>query len=88
VTLHELGCLKAQQGQIEEATALFNQSLEINERMNNVYRKAMTLQWLGGLAAYAEEDFYTAVDYFSNPWEILQRLQSPEAENAKQCSPD
>jgi tetratricopeptide (TPR) repeat protein len=84
VTLHELGRLKAQQGQIEEATALFNQSLDINERINNVYRKAMTLQWLGGLAAYAEEDFYTAVDYFQQSLEILQRLQSPEAENAKQ----
>jgi len=84
VTLHELGRLKAQQGQIEEATGLFNQSLDINERINNVYRKAMTLQWLGGLAAYAEEDFYTAVDYFQQSLEILQRLQSPEAENAKQ----
>jgi len=84
VTLHELGRLKAQQGQIEEATALFNQSLEINERINNFYRKAMTLQWLGGLAAYAEEDFYTAVDYFQQSLEILQRIQSPEAENVRQ----
>ncbi len=41
----------ANKGEVDEAIALFNQSLEITERIGDVQGKAATLQWLGILYA-------------------------------------
>ncbi|MHC5735911.1 tetratricopeptide repeat protein [Nostoc sp.] len=44
--MHELGNLYANKGEVDQAIALFNQSLEINERIGNVQGKAATLDCL------------------------------------------
>ncbi|BAY19400.1 TPR repeat-containing protein [Anabaenopsis circularis NIES-21] len=51
VTLHCLGILYANKGEIDQAIALYNQSLELNERIGNVQTKAATLHQLGILYA-------------------------------------
>jgi tetratricopeptide (TPR) repeat protein len=83
-TLHCLGSLKAKLGLIEEAIPLFRQSLEIKESIGDVEGKAMTLSWLGGLAADVQGDFAAALDYLQQSLDILERLQSPNAEIARQ----
>ncbi len=79
-TLHQLGILYADKGEVDEAIALFNQSLEINERIGNVQDKAMTLWWLGDLAEQQGE-YTKAISYLQPALEILQRLKSPHAES-------
>jgi tetratricopeptide (TPR) repeat protein len=79
-TLHELGCIYANKGEVDEAIALFNQSLEINERIGNVQTQAMTLWWLGHLAEQQGE-YTKAISYLQPALEILQRLKSPDAES-------
>ncbi|MFN6526086.1 CHAT domain-containing protein, partial [Nostoc sp. ChiSLP03a] len=48
---HGLGLLKANSGEIEEAIALYQQSLAITEQIGNVQGKAATLHSLGSLKA-------------------------------------
>ena len=76
--------LKADQGDVSGAIALFQQSLDIKEQIGNAQGKAMTLQWLGGLAAYAQQDYETGIRCFQESAEILERIGSPEAVNARQ----
>jgi tetratricopeptide (TPR) repeat protein len=82
-TLHQMAILKANQGDIDEAIALFQQSLDIKERIGNVHGCAMTLQWIGGLAADVSHDYGTGIRCFQESLEILERIGSPEAVNAK-----
>lgn len=77
--MHCLASLKASQGEIEEAITLYQQSLEIKERIGNIQGRATTLAMLGQLLAYKQGDFDTALDYLQQSVEILQRLQLPEA---------
>ncbi|GBE93552.1 NB-ARC domain-containing protein [Nostoc cycadae WK-1] len=49
--MHQLGILYANKGEVDEAIALFNQSLEITESIGNVQTKAATLHQLGILYA-------------------------------------
>ncbi len=49
--LQNMGTFKAQQGDIEEAIALYNQSLQINESINNVRGKAANLHGIARLKA-------------------------------------
>jgi tetratricopeptide (TPR) repeat protein len=72
----------ANKGEVDEAIALFNQSLEINERIGDVQGKANTLWWLGHLAEQQGE-YTKAISYLQPALEILQRLQSPDAEGVK-----
>jgi tetratricopeptide (TPR) repeat protein len=84
-TLHQMGIIKANQEKIEEAIALFKQSLALKESMGNVYNvygKAMTLQWLGILVA-RQGDVFAALEYLLESLEILEWLQSPEAEKVR-----
>ncbi|WP_244142056.1 tetratricopeptide repeat protein [aff. Roholtiella sp. LEGE 12411] len=64
------------------AYALYNQSLSITERIGNVQGKAMTLWWLGHLAEQQGE-YTKAISYLQPALEILQRLNSPDAEQVK-----
>jgi len=48
----------------------------------------MTLQWLGWLAADAQGDYETAFNYLQQSLDILQHLQSPEAEKVKKIIAD
>ncbi|WP_392481054.1 tetratricopeptide repeat protein [Nostoc sp. C110] len=65
---------------MDEAIALFNQSLEITERIGDVQTKAINLWWLGGLAEQQGE-YTKAISYLQPALEILQRLKSPHAES-------
>ena len=64
---------------MDEAIALYNQSLEITQRIGNVPTQAMTLWWLGHLAEQQGE-YTIAISYLQPALEILQRLKSPDAE--------
>ena len=83
-TLHQLASLKANTGQIEEVIALYQQSLEIKERIGDAQGKAATLAMLGQLLADKKGDFDTALNYLQQSLEILQRVQSPDAETVRQ----
>ncbi|WP_257798644.1 tetratricopeptide repeat protein [Nostoc edaphicum] len=60
--------------------ALYNQVLEIDERIGNVQGKAITLWRLGHLAEQQGE-YTKAISYLQPALEILQRLKSPDAES-------
>lgn len=75
--------LKANQGEIEDAIALFQESLNITEKIGDIQTKSMTLQWIGGLAADVQKDYETGIQCFRESLEILQRIGSPKAENAE-----
>ncbi len=79
-TLNNLGMIYANKGEVDEAIALFNESLEIRERIGDVQGQAMTLWWLGGLAEQQGE-YTKAISYLQPALEILQRLKSPDAES-------
>ncbi|NJM22146.1 MAG: tetratricopeptide repeat protein [Richelia sp. SM1_7_0] len=81
--MHSLGRLKANRGEIEDAIALFQQSLAINEQISNVKGKAITLSCLGQIAEQ-QGDYDQALDYLEPALEILQRIQSPDAEAVRQ----
>ncbi|MDX2216576.1 MAG: tetratricopeptide repeat protein [Oculatellaceae cyanobacterium bins.114] len=74
--LQELATLKANQGKIEEAIALFHQVLELQEKSGDAYGRAITLSWLGYLAE-KQGDLTTALTHLQPSLEILQSLQSP-----------
>ncbi|MEH2266200.1 tetratricopeptide repeat protein, partial [Nostoc sp.] len=82
-TLHEMGILKANRGEIEEAIALFQQSLAITEQIGHVQDKAMTM-WCLGHIAEQQGNYNQALDYLQPALEILQRIQSPDAEAVRQ----
>ncbi|NEO97934.1 MAG: tetratricopeptide repeat protein [Symploca sp. SIO2E9] len=54
-TVHNIADLKAQQGELEEALALYQQSLQIEESINNVRGKAATLHAIADLKAQQGE---------------------------------
>ncbi|MDB9308163.1 tetratricopeptide repeat protein [Aphanizomenon sp. CS-733/32] len=68
--------------------ALYQQSLEIKESIGNVQGKAITLAMLGQLLADEKGDFVTALDYLQESLEILQRIQSPDAETVREIIND
>jgi tetratricopeptide (TPR) repeat protein len=84
-TLHELATLKTNMEEIDQAIALYQQSLEIKEGIGDAQGKAITLGMLGQLLANGKGDFETARDYLQQSLEILQRLESPDAEIARQA---
>ncbi|MFN9206644.1 MAG: tetratricopeptide repeat protein, partial [Pseudanabaena sp.] len=77
-TLNQMASIYARQGQVEQAIALYQQSLEINERIGNVQTKANTLANMGVLLAN-NGDFQTAISYLQESLTILQHLKSPDA---------
>jgi tetratricopeptide (TPR) repeat protein len=77
-TLHCLAIIYANQGEIDQAIALFQQSLEIKEKIGDVQGKAMTLWWLGHIAN-GQGKSEQALIYLQESFEILQRLRSPDA---------
>ena len=77
-TLHQLAGIYANQGEIDQAIALFQQSLEITEKIGDVQGKAMTLWWLGTIAN-GQDNSEQALIYLQESFEILQRLRSPYA---------
>ena len=78
-TLHQLAILYADQGEIDQAIALFQQSLEIKEKIGNVQGKAITLAMMGQLLADEKGDYQQGLAYLEQSLAILQRLRSPDA---------
>ena len=78
--MHQLAIIYANKGEVDEAIALFNQSLEITQRIGDVETQAMTLWWLGDLVEQQGE-YTKAISYLQPALEILQRLESPDAES-------
>lgn len=90
---HDIAYTYAEQGQMEEAVAFFQKSLELKERIGDVLGKAKTLAMLGQILAseailgqvLADEqgEFTTAMNYLQQSLEILQQLKSSDAENVR-----
>jgi tetratricopeptide (TPR) repeat protein len=83
-SLHQLAILKTSTGDIAGAIALYEQSLAINESIGYLQGKAMSLECLGWLAATEKGDFATGLNYLQQSLQILEYIQSSEAENVKQ----
>ncbi len=72
-TLHSLGRIYANKGEVDKAIALYNQVLEIDECTGNVQGKAATLKQLGIL--YANKgDVDQAIALFNQSLEIEERI--------------
>ncbi|MBO1053020.1 MAG: tetratricopeptide repeat protein [Dolichospermum sp. DET73] len=84
-TLGNMAYINAKQGNTEEAITQFKQllALELHENNENFTLKARTLAMLGQLLAYQKRDFVTALEYLQQSLEILQRIQSPQAETVR-----
>ena len=63
LALHELGSLKANQGEIDDAIYLYQQSLDLTEQTADIQAKAATLRKLGGMYQ-ARGDSNTAQSLF------------------------
>jgi tetratricopeptide (TPR) repeat protein len=75
------GMLKSQKGDVDEAFALYNQSLEIFERTGNVQGKAETLYYLGNI--YANKgDVDKAITLFNQSLEINERIEGVQGKAA------
>ena len=72
-TLHNMANLKAQQGEIEDAIALYNQSLEIQESINDVGGKAANLHEMAGLKAQQGE-IEDAIALYNQSLEIQESI--------------
>ena len=70
---HHFGMLKDDKGEVDEAIALYNQSLEIFERIGNVQGKAATLHELGILYANKGE-VDEAIALYNQSLEIEERI--------------
>ncbi|BAY75426.1 TPR repeat-containing protein [Nostoc linckia NIES-25] len=70
---HDLGVLKASKGEVDEAFALYNQSLEITQRIGDVQGKAATLH---ELAIFYENkgEVDEAIALFNQSLEIKERI--------------
>ncbi|MDZ8224195.1 tetratricopeptide repeat protein [Nostoc sp. ChiVER01] len=70
---HYFGILKANKREVEEAITLYNQSLEINERIGYVQGKAATLHCLGNL--YADKgEVDKAIALYNQSLSIKERI--------------
>jgi tetratricopeptide (TPR) repeat protein len=78
-----LGYIKANTGKINEAIAIFEQSLALTKQISDVEGEAQTLWWLGNIAEQ-QGDYNKALDYLQPALEILQRIQSPDTEEVRQ----
>ncbi|MEH2328761.1 tetratricopeptide repeat protein [Nostoc sp.] len=79
--IHNLGIIYANKGEVDEAIALFNQSLEINERTGNVQGKAATLYWLAIIYANKGE-VEEAIALFNQSLEINERTGNVQGKAA------
>ncbi|WP_238845530.1 tetratricopeptide repeat protein [Nostoc edaphicum] len=71
--LHELGYIYHGLGEWDKAIALYNQSLEIKERIVNVQGKAATLHQLGIIYANKGE-MHEAIKLYNQSLEITERI--------------
>jgi tetratricopeptide (TPR) repeat protein len=77
-----MAIIYADQGEVEQAIALYQQSLELKERIGDVQGKAATLAMMSPLLAM-QGDFNRAIKYTHEALGILTRLKSPDAANVQ-----
>ncbi|MFN7637624.1 MAG: tetratricopeptide repeat protein [Pseudanabaena sp.] len=71
--IHNFAIVKAQQGQVDQAIALYQQSLEIKESIGNVHGKAATLHQMAGI--YAQQgQVDQAIALYQQSLEITERI--------------
>ncbi|MBD2592823.1 tetratricopeptide repeat protein [Nostoc spongiaeforme FACHB-130] len=73
VTLHNMAGLKAQKGDVTGAYALYQQSLDINESINNVGEKAATLHEMARLKVQ-QGDVTDAIALFQQSLDIKESI--------------
>nr|MDZ8036980.1 tetratricopeptide repeat protein [Nostoc sp. CreGUA01] len=78
---YHFGMLKDDKGEMDEAIALFNQSLEIDKRIGNVQGKAATLNQLGIICANKGE-MDEAIALFNQSLEIDKRIGNVQGKAA------
>ncbi|MBD2365235.1 CHAT domain-containing protein, partial [Anabaena minutissima FACHB-250] len=76
---HHFGILKAQQGEVEQAIALYNQSLDIDKRIGNVQGEAATLHQLAGIYANKGE-VEQAIALYNQSLDIDKRIGNVQGE--------
>ncbi|WP_242054606.1 lipopolysaccharide assembly protein LapB [Nostoc sp. FACHB-190] len=81
IVLHELAILYANKGDVDQAIALYNQVLEIDESIGNVQGKAATLHQLAGI--YANKgDVDQAIALYNQSLEITERIGNVQGKAA------
>jgi tetratricopeptide (TPR) repeat protein len=78
-----LATLAQDQGEIEEARRLYNESLEISKKLGDQSGIALTLGQLGRLAEHDEGHLVEAVALYREALIIFEKLKSPYAELAR-----
>ncbi|MCC5899942.1 MAG: tetratricopeptide repeat protein, partial [Phormidium sp. BM_Day4_Bin.17] len=71
-----------QQGQVQEALDLYQQSLDLKERIGNVQGKAASLVMMAQLLA-VQGEVERACEYMQEAIAILDHLKSPDAAIAR-----
>jgi tetratricopeptide (TPR) repeat protein len=79
--LHQMAGLIAQSGDIDGAIALYHQSLQINERINDVQGKAAILHQMAGLIAQSG-DIDGAIALYHQSLEIKERINDVKGKAA------
>ncbi|MDZ8236822.1 MAG: tetratricopeptide repeat protein [Nostoc sp. ChiQUE01a] len=78
---HYLGILKVDKGEVEQALALYNQSLEINERIGDVQTKPSTLNCLASI--YADKgEVDQAIALYNQSLDINERIGNVQGKAA------
>ncbi|MGB0563341.1 MAG: tetratricopeptide repeat protein [Spirulinaceae cyanobacterium] len=79
--LHEMAIIYAHQGQVDEAIALYQQSLEITEKIGNVQTKAATLHQMAGI--YAQQgEVDEAIALYQQVLEIDEKIGNVQGKAA------
>ncbi|AFZ03309.1 tetratricopeptide repeat protein [Calothrix sp. PCC 6303] len=81
IILHNMASLKVQQGDIEGAFVLYNQSLQIYESINNVGGKAATLHAIAGLKA-TQGDIEGAIALYNQSLQITESINDVQGKAA------
>jgi tetratricopeptide (TPR) repeat protein len=76
--LHQMASIYANQGQVDKALDLYQQSLQIKESIGDAQGKAATLAMMGQLWANRGE-FGQAISALQESLAILQHIRSHEA---------
>jgi tetratricopeptide (TPR) repeat protein len=84
VTLYKKALTGIQDGYLDEAIALLQQSLAIAEQISDVQGQVNILSCLGQIAA-KQGNYNQALKYLQPALEILQRIQSPDADAVRQA---
>ncbi|MBD2300035.1 tetratricopeptide repeat protein [Nostoc sp. FACHB-190] len=80
-TLHNMAGLKAQQGDVTGAIALYQQSLDIKESINDVQGKAATLHQMAGLKAQ-QGDVTGAIALYQQSLDIKESINDVQGKAA------